>query len=78
MEKEKVLQDLEYEFICDFIRVRKENNLTQQALADMSGVIREQIAKTENSLNSPQLRSLIKVLEPIGYTVRIMPIKKGE
>ncbi len=76
MEKEKVLQDLEYAFICDFIRIRKENHLTQQALADMSGVIREKIAKIEANLNSPQLNSLIKVLEPIGYTVKIVPIKE--
>lgn len=76
MEKEKVLQNLEYEFICDFIKVRKENHLTQQALADMAGVVREKIAKIETNLNSPQLNSLIKVLEPIGYTVKIMPIKE--
>lgn len=76
MKKEKILQDLEYEFICEFIRIRKENKLTQQALADMSGVVREKIAKIETNLNSPQLRSLIQVLEPIGYTVGIIPIKK--
>ena len=40
----------------------------------MSGVVREQIAKIENQLNSPQLNSLIKVLEPIGYTVKIVAI----
>lgn len=78
MEKEKMLQDLEYDFICDFIRIRKENHLTQQALADMSGVVREKIAKIEASLNSPQLNSLIKVLEPIGYTVKIVPITKED
>ncbi len=76
MEKEKLLQDLEYEFICSFIKLRKDNNLSQQKLADMSGVIREKIAKIETHLNSPQLRSLIKILEPLGYTIKIMPIDK--
>ncbi len=76
MEKEKILMDLEYEFICDFIKLRKEKGLTQKALAEMSGVVREKIAKIENKLNSPQLNSLIKILEPIGYTVKIMPIEK--
>ena len=78
MEKEKILMDLEYEFICDFIKLRKDLGLTQSGLADMSGVIREKIAKIENRLNSPQLNSLIKVLEPIGYTVKIVPLTKGE
>lgn len=78
MEKEKILQELEYKFICDFIRIRKEHNLTQQKLADMSGVIREKIAKIEANLNSPQLNSLIKVLEPIGYTIKIVPIDQED
>lgn len=78
METEKILAELEYKFICDFIRIRKDNNLTQQALADLSGVVREKITKIENGLNSPQLNSLIKVLEPIGYTIKIVPITKGD
>lgn len=78
MKQEKILQDLEYKFICDFIKIRKEKKLTQQSLADLSGVVREKIAKIENNLNSPQLNSLIKVLEPIGYTVKIVPITKGD
>ena len=78
MEKEKVLLDLEYEFICDFIKLRKEKGLTQMSLAELSGVIREKIAKIENHLNSPQINSLIKILEPIGYTVKIVPIKKKD
>ncbi len=78
METEKILAELEYKFICDFIRIRKDNNLTQQALADLSGVVREKITKIENGLNSPQLNSLIKVLEPIGYTIKIVPITKED
>lgn len=75
MEKEKLLLDLEYELICDFIKLRKEKGLTQKQLANLSGVIREKIAKIENQLNSPQINSLIKVLEPLGYTIKIMPLK---
>lgn len=78
MKKDKILMDLEYEFICDFIKLRKDNNLSQKALAELSGVIREKIAKIENRLNSPQLNSLIEILEPLGYTVKIVPIKRKE
>ena len=74
MEKEKLLQDLEYEFICNFVMLRRDKGLSQKGLAEMSGVVREQIAKIETQLNSPQLNSLIKILEPIGYTVKIVPI----
>lgn len=75
MEKEKILMDLEYDLICQFIKLRKDNNLSQQKLADMSGVIREKIAKIENRLNSPQVNSLIEILEPLGYTLKIVPIE---
>lgn len=78
MEKEKILLDLEYEFICDFIKLRKDKGLTQQELAELSGSIREKIAKIENQLNSPQINSLIKILEPIGYTIKIVPINKED
>lgn len=78
MKKDKILMDLEYKFICDFIKLRKDNNLSQKALAELSGVIREKIAKIENRLNSPQLNSLIEILEPLGYTVKIVPIKRKE
>ncbi len=78
MEKEKLLLDLEYSFICDFIKLRKEKGLTQKSLAELSGVIREKIAKIENHINSPQINSLIKILEPIGYTVKIVPIDKKD
>lgn len=74
METEKLLCDLEYEFICSFIKLRKNIGLSQKELGEMCGVVREKIAKIENGLNSPQLNSLIKVLEPIGYTVKIVPI----
>lgn len=76
MQKEKLLQELEYELLKDFIKLRKEKGLSQQALADLSGVVREKIAKIENGLNSPQINSLIEILEPIGYTIKIVPIKE--
>lgn len=77
MEKEKLLQEIEYELICDFIKLRKEKGLTQKSLAELSGVVREKIAKIENQLNSPQINSLIKILEPLGYTIKIAPIKEN-
>ena len=39
--------DLEYELICDFIKLRHELGLTQQQMADETGVIRELITTLE-------------------------------
>lgn len=75
-EKELYLSNLEYELICDFIKKRKDNNLTQKELAELSNVIRETIAKIENQVVSPQINTLIKILEPMGYTLKIEKINK--
>lgn len=75
-DREEKLQELEYEFVQDFIKLRKDNHLTQEALANQSGVIRLTVTRIENLITSPQVNTLIKILEPLGYTVRIEPISK--
>ena len=74
--KEDKLKELEYDFVQDFIKLRKDNHLTQEAMANQSGVIRLTITRIENLITSPQVNTLIKILEPLGYTVRIEPIDK--
>ena len=71
----KTLKELENDFIKDFIFVRKTNNLTQQLLADYSKTSREKIARIESKMHSPNLKSLIKILGSIGYTIKIEKIK---
>ncbi len=77
IEREKKLIDIEYNFISDFIKTRKDANLTQQQMADKANVIRTTVARIENLMASPQLNTLIKLLEPIGYTIKIEPIDKN-
>ena len=77
-EREKFLADLEYRLITDFIKVRKNEHLSQQKMADASNTIREMIAKIENQIVSPQVNTLIKILEPFGYTIGIVKIEDRE
>lgn len=74
--KEDKLKEIEYEFVQDFIKLRKDNHLTQEAMANQSGVIRLTITRIENLITSPQINTLIKILEPVGYTIKIVPIDK--
>lgn len=74
--KELILSNLEYELICDFIKLRKEKKLTQKRLAEEACIIRETIARIENQMVSPQINTLIKILEPMGYTLKIENINK--
>ena len=78
IKREKRLQELEYALIKDFINLRKSNKLTQQNLADQANVLRETVARIENVMTSPQVRTLIKLLEPLGYTLKIEKIDKKD
>lgn len=73
---EKRIMDLEYNLICDFIKLRNELGLSQKKMADESGVVREMIAVIENQKKHPQINTLIKILEPFGYTLSITKIKE--
>jgi len=74
MKDEKEIMDLEYKLICDFIKLRKDKGLTQQNVADEAGVVREMIAVIENRTKHPQINTLIKILQPLGYTLSITKI----
>ena len=61
---------------CDFIKLRSELGLSQQKMADEVGIVREMIAVIENRKKHPQINTLIKILEPFGYTLSITKIKE--
>ena len=58
--------------------VRKEAGVSQEALSKDTKVIRTTIARIEKCMNSPQLSTMLELLEPLGYTLEIVPIKKPE
>lgn len=64
-------------FIKDFIRFRKENNLTQDLFSKYAGVSREKIARIENGSHSPSILSLLKILGPVGYTIKIEKVNNN-
>ena len=78
LEQDKETMELEYELICDFIKLRHELGLTQQQMADEAGVIRELIAILETRKKTPQITTLIKLLKPFGYTIGIKKIEKDD
>ena len=76
--EEKRILDLEYNLICDFISLRKELGLTQKELGEASNTVREIIAVIETRKKHPQVNTLIKILEPFGYTLSITKIKETQ
>lgn len=73
-EQEAEIQ-LEKDIIEAIIETRKRSNLTQRDLSEKSGVKQPVIARIEKQINSPQTSTLIKLLYPMGYTIRVVPLE---
>ncbi len=67
---------LEMDIIEATIEARKKNKLTQRELSEISGVKQPVIARIERCVNSPQTNTLIKLLYPMGYTIRVVPLEQ--
>ena len=67
---------LEMDIIEATIEARKKNKLTQRDLSKKSGVQQPVIARMEKCINSPQISTLIKLLYPMGYTLRVVPLEQ--
>ena len=78
IEVDKTTEEIEEDFVKDFVSFRKENNLTQELLAIYSNVSRTKIARIESGMHSPTIRNLLQILGPIGYTIKIEKIKKNK
>ena len=74
--EEDVEMELEIEIIKATIEARKQANMTQRELSQKSGVIQPTIARIEKMKTSPQTSTLIKLLYPLGYTLKVVPIKR--
>lgn len=71
MERAKI--EFEVELIGKIIEAREAQGLTQQELADISGVKQSSIARLEKLKSTPQIDTLFKILTPMGYKLTIVP-----
>ena len=69
--------------ICEVItqeiaRMRKFNHMSQQELADRSGVKQQMIARFESGINTPNMSTVLKLLAAFGKTLYIGDLKNVE
>ena len=60
-----------YEVISEIIRLRKENNMTQQELAFKIGTKKSNISRLESGNYNPSLDFLYKVAKSLGKEIHI-------
>ena len=73
--EEQRIVELEMDLIRTLIAIREEQGLTQAELAQKCNVKQPVIARMEKSVHSPQVNSLLRLLAPLGYTLKIAPIE---
>lgn len=76
-EQEAEIQ-LEMDIIRATIEAREKSKLSQADLSKKTGIKQPAIARIEKCINSPQTNTLIKLLYPMGYTLRVVPLDKGK
>lgn len=67
---------LETDLIKATIEARKKANMSQIELSEKTGMKQSAIARIENGARSPRVSTLIRLLAPMGYTLRVVPLNK--
>jgi len=68
-EKEKRIIDIEMELLDELAKLRKEKKLSQKELCEIINFKQPTLAKIEKRKNSPQLSTLIKILDALDYHI---------
>lgn len=71
VQNDDMLRSLESEIIQDAIKIRESSGVSQKNLAKASGLYQSAIARMEKNTHSPSLATILKVLVPLGYTLKV-------
>ena len=67
----ELINDDEFDLICEYIKLRNKSNISQSELARRVGIARSTIARMEKNLHSISLGTFIKILEAMNYKLEI-------
>ena len=70
--EENMASDLRVALMVELIKARNEKGISQKQLEQMSGVRQPVIARMEKGTTNPQLKTIIKVLAPLGKKLAII------
>lgn len=68
--------NLRVAIIGAIINARQERGISQKKLEELSGVKQPIIARMEKGYTNPQIETVLKVLEPLGMTLKVVPISE--
>lgn len=72
---EIIESDIRVAIISEIIKARNDKKISQKKLEELSGVKQPIIARLETGKTNPRLDTLIKILKPLGKTIKIVSIE---
>jgi predicted transcriptional regulator len=63
--------------MLELIKARTDKKLTQRQLEELSGVRQPIIARMEKGTSTPNLDTVMRVLAPLGMTLKVVPIEQA-
>lgn len=64
------------QYICMLAQLRNEHKITQKQLEKLSGIKQPMIARIENGDSMPRIDTFLRLLEPMGLTLKIVSAKE--
>lgn len=64
---------LNSQILCALIDARNEKKISQKELEELSGVRQPLIARIEKGKTDPQITTVLRILEPLGMTLAVVP-----
>jgi ribosome-binding protein aMBF1 (putative translation factor) len=76
-EEENKERQLRAFLVGQLIEAREQNEMSQTELSKRSGIKQPAIARIESGKSTPTIATLIRILEPLGKTLDIVPIERA-
>ena len=67
-----VAADMEKKLIDEIVQIRKEQNMSQKKLAELTGNKQQAISRTENKEHSPSLKLFYSMVNALGYDLKLV------
>ncbi len=75
---EEQVRELKMDILQSYIALRKEKGLTQQDIADRTGMHRTNVVRIESGRNLPTIENLVKLGHAVGVELRLEWVKSGD
>lgn len=67
-----LINDVEWDLICKYIKIRYESKLSQRDLAQRISIAQSTIARMEKNMHSMSIGNFTKLLDALGYKLEIV------